>query len=453
MSEPLMILPRRVEQVLERLEKSGYEAYAVGGCVRDAMLGRIPNDWDVTTSALPEQTAACFADCRVVETGIQHGTVTVIFDGMPLEITTFRSDGEYQDHRHPLSVTFAARVEEDLSRRDFTVNAMAYNPRRGLVDLFGGREDLAAGRIACVGEAERRFDEDGLRILRALRFAAVLGFSIEASTANAVRRLYGLLEYIAPERIREELCKLLCGAGAAQILREYPEVVKKILPELGECMGFDQNTQYHCYDVYEHTLHALDIAKRDLVTRWAILLHDAGKPLCYTEDERGGHFYGHAEKSAELAWAVMKRLRFDNATANAVVRLVEYHQRPLSAEEPSVKRLMQKMSDEDILRLLEIQRCDRLACAPDHRCPNPALENIPAVLKQIRERGDCLSLRTLAVKGTDLMSQGIPTGKALGEILNYLLEQVVDGKLPNRRENLLAAAKKRWASMENRVES
>ena len=443
-------LPPQVEQVLRRLEERGYEAYAVGGCVRDAILGRAPNDWDVTTSALPEQTAACFADCRVVETGIKHGTLTVILEGMPLEITTFRSDGEYLDHRHPLSVTFATRVEEDLSRRDFTVNAMAYHPERGLVDLFGGREDLAAGRIACVGEPERRFDEDGLRILRALRFASVLGFSLEPSTAQAIHKMHGLLRHIAPERIREELGKLICGKGAAEILGEYADVVAGILPELGACVGFDQRTKYHCYDVYEHTLHALAWAAGDLITRWAILLHDVGKPLCFTEDERGGHFYGHAEKSAHLAREVMGRLRFDNVTAAAVVRLVELHQRQLSSDEPSVKRLMQKLSDEDLLRLLEVQRCDRLACASPYNQPDPVLEEIPHVLKQIRERGECISLKTLQVNGQDLISLGVPAGKTLGELLSFLLDLVVDGKLPNERDALLQAAKQRWSTLDNR---
>ena len=448
MKEFCISLPPQVRLALERLEQGGYEAYAVGGCVRDAILGRTPNDWDITTSALPALTAACFEDCRVVETGIQHGTVTVILDGMPLEITTFRSDGEYLDHRHPQSVTFATRVEEDLSRRDFTVNAMAYHPTRGLVDLFGGREDLAARRIACVGEPERRFDEDGLRILRAIRFAAVLDFEVEPSTAEAIHKQEGLLEHIAPERIREELCKLICGKGAAEILRAYPDVVRRVLPVLGPCMGFDQHTPYHCYDIYEHTLHALEEAEKDLVTRWAILLHDVGKPLCYSEDERGGHFYGHAEKSATLAQSVMKALRFDNATADAVVQLVAQHHRPLSTDAPAVKRLMQKMTDENILRLLELQRCDRLACAPQHRQADPVWEEIPAVMQRIRAEKACLSLKDLAVKGQDLMSLGIPAGKLLGELLGFLLDQVVDGKLPNEKAALLEAVETRRFSLE-----
>ena len=434
-------LPPSVAFAIDRLERAGFEAYAVGGCVRDSLLGRAPNDWDITTSARPDQTAACFADLRTIETGIQHGTVTVILDGMPLEITTFRSDGEYLDHRHPQSVTFATRVEEDLSRRDFTVNAMAYHPTRGLVDLFGGREDLAARRIACVGEPERRFDEDGLRILRAIRFAAVLDFDVDPATAAAIHKQEGLLEHIAPERIREELCKLICGRGAVRILREYADVIAQPMPELYACVGFAQNTKYHCYDVYEHSLHALEAnTGADLVTRLSILLHDIGKPLTYTEDEQGGHFKGHGDVGVKLTGDILRRLRFDNATAEAVIQLVAYHDRPLAAERRAVKRLMQKMTDENLMRLLELQRCDRVAHAARFATPPEVLAEIPRLMRELREEDACLSLKTLAIKGNDLMALGVPAGKQMGRLLQLLLDEGVEERLPNEREALLSAA-------------
>ncbi|MBQ9132070.1 MAG: CCA tRNA nucleotidyltransferase [Clostridia bacterium] len=442
-----MKLPPQVRKALERLNAAGYEAFAVGGCVRDALLGRTPNDWDVTTSARPEQTAACFLDCRRIETGLKHGTLTVILDGMTLEITTFRQDGDYADHRHPVEVTFSPCVEEDLARRDFTVNAMAYHPERGLVDLFGGREDLASRRIVCVGEPARRFDEDGLRILRAIRFASVLDFTVEENTSAALREGRGLLAHIAAERIREEFCKLICGVGAVRILEEYRDVVAQIIPELEACMGFDQHTRYHCYDVYGHTLRALSHSSADLRTRLAILLHDVGKPSCYTRDGDGGHFYGHAEKSAELTGEILRRLRFDRATEEAVTALVGAHHRPIPTDEKSVKRLMQRFSDEDIQRLVALWRCDRLGCAPEFSTPDPALDQVLPTVERLRSANACLSLRDLTVKGQDLMAMGIPAGKELGELLGFLLDRVVDGELPNDRDELLRAARNRWSSL------
>ena len=436
-------LPVEVSGAIERLERAGYEAYAVGGCVRDAMLGRTPNDWDITTSARPAQTAEVFANFRTVETGIKHGTLTVIYDGMPLEITTYRADGEYLDHRHPTSVTFAAQVQDDLSRRDFTVNAMAYHPTRGLVDLFGGQKDLAACRIACVGDAATRFEEDGLRILRAIRFAAVLDFEIVPETALAIHEKKHLLSHIAVERIREEFCKLICGVGAVRILREYHDVIGVFLPEITPCVGFAQNTKYHTYDVYEHTLRALEhVEVQDLVTRLAVFLHDIGKPQCYTEDENGGHFKGHGPIGTEMTEAIMKRLKFDNATAEAVTQLVAYHDRTIEADARAVKRLMRKMTDENILRLMEVKRCDRLAHAPMYDIPSDALTEIPRIMRELREADACLSLRTLAIKGDDLMEMGVPMGREIGRILNALLEDVIDEKIPNEHDALCQAAKR-----------
>lgn len=437
-------MPAQVETAIERLERAGYRAYAVGGCVRDSILGRVPNDWDITTSARPDETAACFADCRTVETGIEHGTLTVIIDGMPLEITTYRCDGEYLDNRHPVSVCFTDRIEDDLSRRDFTVNAMAYHPTRGLVDLFGGEADLALGRIRCVGDATTRFEEDGLRILRAIRFASVLDFEIENETANAVHTCRNLLSNIAAERIREEFCKLICGVGAVRILREYHDVIAVFLPEIAPCVGFPQNTKYHCYDVYEHILQSLSHTQSDdLATHLAIFLHDIGKPQCHTEDAEGGHFKGHGPVGEGMTADIMRRLRFDRATTDTVVRLVAYHDRELSAEPRLVKRLMQKMSDEDILRLIEVQRCDRLAHAKAYSTPAPVLFEIPRVMREIRAADECLSLRTLQINGEDLISLGVPKGRQIGALLQLLLDDVIDDVLPNDHTALLQAAKEK----------
>ena len=434
-------LPMPVSRALSVLEACGYEAYIVGGCVRDSLLGRTPNDWDITTNATPDEMKACFADFRVIETGIRHGTLTVIMDGIQLEITTYRNDGEYLDNRHPVQVTFSKKIEDDLSRRDFTVNAMAYHPQKGLVDLFGGREDLQAGVIRCVGDAKTRFEEDGLRILRAIRFASILNFEIAEDTANAIHACRGLLSGIAAERVREEFCKLICGSGAVRILREYIDVIAVFLPELERCVGFEQNTKYHCYDVFEHTLQAVALCDSDdLITRLGVLLHDIGKPLCYTEDEQGGHFKGHAPVGVEITHEILSRLRFDNETVRRMELLVEWHDIPLSAEKKRVKRLMQKISDADILRLLEIKRCDRLAHAPDYRELPPELELIPAVIDEIRAEDACLSLRTLAVGGDDLMALGIPKGKAVGQMLQILLDEVIEERLPNEKDALIGFA-------------
>lgn len=442
-TEPTVALPVSVREILSRLHQSGYRAYAVGGCVRDALLGRRPNDWDVTTSAVPSETAACFSDCRLIETGIRHGTLTVLFDGDPFEITTFRTDGEYKDNRHPSEVRFAPRVEDDLSRRDFTVNAMAYNEEEGLIDLFGGREDLDRGIIRCVGDADARFREDGLRILRAIRFASVLDFSIDPATADAVHRDKFLLSNIASERIREEFCKLLRGRGAVRILREYADVCAEFLPEIVPTFGFPQNTKYHCHDVWEHTLRAIEPSRDDLSVRLALLFHDVGKPQKHTRDEDGvDHFKGHAEVSETLCNQAMRRLKFDNETRERVCRLVAAHDRVIPAQEKSVKRLMREMGDEDIDRLMEIKRCDRLSHAEGHNTPSPDLQKIPELVRSIRASDACVSLRDLKINGKDLRGIGVPDGRRMGEILSALLEEVLDDRLPNERETLLRAAEK-----------
>lgn len=439
--EPIKLSPAAAEAI-RRLEENGYEAYAVGGCVRDSLLGRTPNDWDLTTVARPEQVLSCFADCRTMETGLRHGTVTVIWAGEPLEITTYRRDGAYADNRHPVQVTFSDTVQDDLARRDFTVNAMAYHPECGLCDPFGGLADLGARIIRCVGDPVTRFEEDGLRILRAVRFASVLGFGIDPATAAAVRNCRSLLDNIARERVRSEWDKLLCGAGGVPILRDFPEVAAQIFPEVSSCFGFAQNSRYHCFDVWEHTLAALERSEPDRIVRLALFFHDIGKPATYREDATGGHFPGHAKVSAALAQTAMERLRYDKNTTERVLALVKDHDMPLPVQEKGVRRLMMRFPQEDILRLLEIQRCDRLAHHPDFCTLPKSWYDLPAAMERVEAENACLSLRNLAVKGNDLMVLGIPAGPELGKILQALFDGVVDGDLPNERERLLAAAEK-----------
>ncbi|MDR3729017.1 MAG: HD domain-containing protein, partial [Oscillospiraceae bacterium] len=321
----LVPIPSYVARVLTELEARGFQAFCVGGCVRDCLLGRVPEDWDVTTSALPEQTMALFGQ-QAVPTGLRHGTVTVVSGGKGVEVTTFRVDGAYGDNRHPDSVTFTRSLPEDLARRDFTVNAMAMDLRGRIQDPWGGQADLERRCLRCVGEPERRFREDALRVMRGLRFSAVLGFDLEEETAAALVRCRELLGHIAVERLREELVKLLCGPQAAQVLRRWPQVVEVILPEIGPLVGFDQHNRHHCYDVWEHTLHVLDAVEPVPVLRCAALFHDMGKPECFALDEAGGgHFMGHPVVSRRIAEAIMTRLRFDNATREQIALLVEWH--------------------------------------------------------------------------------------------------------------------------------
>lgn len=439
----LIKLPPQVQAALDILNQAGHTAYAVGGCVRDVLRGVSPHDWDLTTSALPQEMQACFTGYHVIETGLQHGTLTVVIDGMPLEITTYRIDGTYTDNRRPDSVTFTVHLRDDLSRRDFTVNAMAYHPQEGIVDLFGGAEDLRIGQIACVGKAQERFAEDGLRILRALRFSSVLDFSIAEETAAAIHLQKGLLRGISAERIFAELTKLICGVGAARILREYADVLFEILPELRPMYGFDQQNPHHDYDVYEHTLHVLEAVPSEPILRYSALLHDAGKPATFTKDERGGHFYGHAKISVEIARQTMLRLKSDRKTMDAVLELTEHHDVVFVKPERNIRRMVNRMGFEQTRRLLELHRADVTGQAEQHRAERIAeSEKMLAFLDELEQADECLTLKKLAVNGQDMMAVGVPQGRAVGVMLQSLLERVMDGELPNTREELLAAVRK-----------
>ena len=431
-----MTIPAFVQEILARLEAAGHAAHCVGGCVRDALLGRRPNDWDVTTSALPEEVLALFGG-RCIPTGLRHGTVTVKTDGGGVEVTTHRKDGAYLDNRRPESVDFSASLEEDLARRDFTVNAMALDLRGALADPFGGGEDLKRGLLRAVGEPEKRFGEDALRILRGLRFAARLGFSIEAGTDRALRACAPLLERIAPERVREELTGVLCGPYAEKVLVSYPDVLGVVLPEIAPSVGFDQRSVYHCYDVWEHTARAVGAAPPAPVLRWTMLLHDLGKPDTFFLDGEGrGHFYGHWRKSAEYAGAILDRLRFDRRSRDLILTLVERHDCELPLSEKSVRKNLARYGEEAVRALLAVKRADNLAQAPEYRDRQVLIGQWEDLLNLVLQEGACFSLRQLAVRGGDLTALGL-RGPAVGRVLQALLDQVLDGKLPNDREILL----------------
>lgn len=435
-------IPPQVAEVLERFHRNGREAYVVGGCVRDSLLGCRPNDWDVTVSALPEETEHIFSDCRVVKTGIRHGTVKVFLGGLPVEVTTFRIDGAYSDGRHPDQVTFTRNLKEDLARRDFTVNAMAYNEEEGLVDCFGGKEDLSSGIIRCVGNPDIRFHEDGLRILRALRFSSQLGFSIEENTAKSIVQNRTLLGCIAEERICTEFTKLLCGKDAADVLRHYREVIAEFVPEVRSAFDFQQHNPHHIYDVWEHTLHALDAVAPESELRLTMLLHDLGKPQCFTLDAKGvGHFYGHPEKSAALGAQMLRRLRYDRKTAETVEMLVRWHDLPILPEERSLRRRLNRFGEENLRRLIQVELADAQGKADPENDYTASLQRVPGMLDYILQRKQCCTLKDLAVHGADLLEYGVPEGPAIGRMLLQLLEAVIDEKCPNEKIQLLRYAK------------
>ena len=439
MTEMTIQLPDKVKQIINRITEAGYEAYAVGGCIRDSILGRVPDDWDITTSATPQQVKQLFR--RTIDTGIQHGTVTVMLDREGFEVTTYRIDGKYEDGRHPTEVTFTPNLEEDLKRRDFTINAMAYNEQTGIVNLFGGIQDIEAGIIRCVGDARARFTEDALRIMRAIRFAAQLGYRIEGETRDAISELAPNLRQISAERIQVELTKLVNSAHPETMRTVYDTgVAAIILPEFQEIMETVQNHPHHCYSVGEHTLCAMQQVERKKELRLAMLFHDIGKPQCLTVDEEGiPHFYGHAQVSAEIARKILRRLRYDNDTTNTVYKLVLYHD-SIGGEEPTrrmVRRAMNKIGEDIFPMLFAVRKADILAQSETSREENlKGLAEWQALYEEILERKECVSLKTLALTGSDLIALGMQPGKALGETLHRMLELVLDHPEYNTREYL-----------------
>lgn len=437
-------LPEDVKLIIESLEQAGYEAYAVGGCVRDTLLGKEPNDWDITTNALPEQMKKIFK--RTIDTGIQHGTITVLIGKNTYELTTYRIDGEYEDNRHPKQVEYTTSLIEDLKRRDFTINAMAYNDSVGIVDEFDGVADLENGVIRCVGNARERFSEDALRMMRALRFAAQLGYSIEENTITAIRELCGNLSTISVERINAELTKLLVSPNPGMLRLAYATgVLSVILPQLAELMEVEQNNPHHCYTIGEHIIHSVEEIEADRVLRYAMLFHDLGKGKTKTTDENGiDHFHGHPEISAQMANTIMHDLHFDNDTIAKVRILVKNHDRDIIPKDKYVRRAMNDLGEGMLPLLLKVETADFMAQSTYKREQKQAVvDELWEVYNRVVENQDGIYIKDLAISGSDLIAIGVKPGPVIGKILEELLEEVLDNPECNTREYLLKSAKEK----------
>ena len=436
-------LPQNAKLIIDTLRDNGYSCYAVGGCVRDSFRGLEPHDWDFTTSARPDEIERVFSDYRTIDVGKQYGTVAVLIGGELYEITTYRIDGAYSDSRHPDEVRFSDRIRDDLARRDFTVNAMAYNDVDGLVDLYGGRQDLSFGVIRCVGVPEERFSEDALRILRALRFAAVLGFTIEPDTSDAILKQRKLLSDIANERIREELLKLLCGDKADFILRRYRKVISVVIPELKGTFDFEQHSKHHNRDLYRHTVAAVHYVEPEPLLRVTMLFHDIVKPLAQTTDKRGVcHYKGHQKIGAAMTHEILRRLCMPSVFIDEVCNLIRWHDERFKPETVSIKKYLKLLGANAMQKLMLVQRADIMAQSAYMR--EEKLENLAAVseeLNRIITAGECYSLRQLAVNGSDLLHIGVSSGVMIGQTLDRLLDLVIEGELPNNKDALLTYAK------------
>ena len=442
-NEP-MFLPETIAEIIQILERNGFAAYVVGGCVRDACLGLTPHDYDLCTSALPEQTEAVFRNRRLVLAGKKHGTIGVVTESGVVEITTFRTEGCYRDNRHPDWVRFVPDVESDLARRDYTVNAMAYSPVRGYADPFGGREDLEKGILRAVGDPETRFQEDSLRILRGVRFAVRFGLQVEPSTEKAMLAQAPLMENLARERVFDELCRLLPLVTAEDLIRFAP-VLAAVIPELKPMIGFDQRSPHHGYDLYTHTARVVAGVPGDLELRWAALLHDIGKVPTFTLDENGrGHFYDHAAKGAEMADTILRRLKAPKTLREKVVLLIEKHMLWLEPEKKLLRRQIGRLGQDTVYQILSLQMADNSSKGTPKSGENEKYIQILDVLEEIKSEDGCFSLKDLAVNGNDLIKIGF-SGRTIGLMLNWLLEQVMEETLPNERDVLLDWARRVWA--------
>ncbi|MBQ9913575.1 MAG: CCA tRNA nucleotidyltransferase [Clostridia bacterium] len=434
----MKLLSKQAESIIGSLYDSGYEAYAVGGCTRDMIMGRESQDTDITTSATPQEIKKVFRSLHTIDTGIRHGTVTVLMDGIPFEITTYRTEKGYSDGRHPDKVTFTRSLTEDLKRRDFTVNSIAYSPRDGFVDPFGGREDIERGLLRCVGNPKERFTEDSLRILRGLRFCSVLGFSIEKNTAEAMRECKELLSIVSKERIFSELTKLICGKNVRDVLVSYSDILEVVLPEIKGMKGFDQHNFHHIYDVLEHTAAVTESIPPVPHLRYAALFHDCGKPDCFSTDENGvGHFYSHPSVSAKKAEEALLRLKSDTKTREAVIKLVKTHDTPIEESERIIKKRLRSMGEELFFDLIRLKRADTKGLAPEFHDREIHFDKLEKMAKEIIKNEECFSLRDLKINGNDLIREGF-IGKEIGSALSAALEAVIDGRVKNEKEALLS---------------
>lgn len=437
-----ILLPEKVKTIINTLTAAGYEAYAVGGCVRDSILGREPNDWDITTSAKPEEIKGLFA--RTVDTGIQHGTVTVLLEREGFEVTTYRIDGEYEDARHPKEVIFTASLEEDLKRRDFTINAMAYNEQDGLIDIFDGAGDITRQMIRCVGDARERFSEDALRMLRAVRFSAQLGYQIEDATKQAIREMAPSLQKISAERIQTELVKLVTSDHPDYLRTAYETgITKEILPEFDLCMETPQHNPHHCYNVGEHILHSMQEIEPDKVLRLGMLFHDIGKPQTMTVDSEGiTHNKNHPVVGEEITRKILHRLKFDNDTIYKVSRIVLYHDQQIGMTPAGVRKAVNRMGEDIFPLLFPVRRADIYAQSTYQREEKlEKLETIQTIYQEICSRKEAVSLKGLAVNGADLIALGLQPGREIGTLLGKLLEQVLEDPSLNSKEQLLRIAR------------
>ena len=435
-----MNLPDQVAHCISALEAAGFAAYAVGGCVRDWLLGLDPHDYDLCTAATPEEIKEAFQGYPMVLSGEKHGTVGIIFDKSVVEITTFRTEGEYQDHRHPDKVEFVTDIALDLSRRDFTVNAMAWSPARGLADPFGGEADLKAGILRAVGTPTLRFTEDALRILRGVRFSVRYRLTPQPETETAMNALAPLMDSLARERVFDELCKLLPLMEASDLLR-YRDILTQAIPALKATASFDQHSRFHAYDIFTHTAHAVAATPRELTLRWAALLHDIGKPGCFTLDDAGeGHFYGHAQKSARMADEILQQLKAPTALRERVVLLIDKHMTPLQPDRKLLRRRLSQHGPEAVSQLLQLQKADyaatgKIGDAPDYGA-------VETMLSQLLLEKPPMTPKDLAISGHDVMALGY-SGPAVGQAMHWLLEQVLEETLPNQRQALLDALTRR----------
>lgn len=437
-------IPTDANKIIHTLQENGHKAYVVGGCIRDSIIGRPIHDWDICTSATPDEMLEIFKDERIIETGLQHGTVTIVMNGELYEVTTFRIDGVYSDNRRPDDVTFTSDLVEDLRRRDFTINAMAYNDDEGLIDPFGGLKDIKWKKICCVGSAKERFNEDALRILRAIRFASQLEFAMIPETDWEINQQYKNLENISIERINSEFCKIASSSDFCVQLVLYQDVFALFIPELKDMFNFPQNNPYHDYDVYGHTIHAVEECEsEDLTVRLAVFFHDIGKPHSYQDGEDGiRHFKGHGKASAEITDNIMKRLRFDNETRNNVVELVYYHDATFEVGKKYVKRWLNKIGEEQFRRLLKVRRADIKGQKAEYEQSRiDKVDSIERILEDVLQEEECFSLKNLAVNGKDLIEIGYKSGKELGTVLQRLLDMVIGEEINNDRDELLESAK------------
>ena len=437
-----MYLPSQAQYCIHKLEQAGFATYAVGGCVRDSLLGLMPQDYDLCTAAKPETIAELFSNHTLVRSGEKHGTIGVVLDHQVYEITTFRTEGGYGDSRHPDWVEFVEDITLDLARRDFTVNAMAYSPTRGLADPFGGQKDLNSKILRAVGDPQIRFTEDALRILRGVRFAVRYGLSVEENTKNAMFRLAPLMDKLARERVFDELCKLLPLVSADDLLTFAP-ILTQVIPELAPSLGFDQRNPHHAYDVFTHIAHVVEATAPELALRWAALLHDIGKPNCFTLDEAGkGHFLGHADQSADMADSILLRLKAPTALRSQVGVLIRQHMTRIESEAPAVRRAMSRLGSETLRQLLLLQEADMSSKGTGKPQKMEQFSILRQLMAQIEAENACLSIKDLAVNGHDLMALGYQ-GPAIGQALQYLLELVLDEKVDNTKDALKHALRNR----------